>query len=171
MATLDLLACVREMELERGLSHETVKGYAGAARNFGRHLGRVATTADLQTELVNAWLAGLAARLAPATILARKRGMTAVWNWAADRGLVEPYHPRRLRRVSCPRTSPTAWSYSDVLRLLDACQRLPGKLRCGIPANLLLRATLLLAWDSGLRLGRGSPLLRGGRCDFTTAAD
>lgn len=148
---MDLAQLLSQQCAERPVARITEEQYSRAIRCYSRFLGRPAEVADLETGRANEWLAAVAKRAAPRTILNRKRGLTAVWNYATDRGLAPAYESRRLRRVRIPRGVVEAWSIDQVEALFAAAQALPGSTACGIPAALLMSAVCSIAYETGIR--------------------
>lgn len=146
-----LVALLADQLAERPVAKITEEQYGRAVRCYSQFLGRPASVADLETGRANEWLASVAQRAAPRTILNRKRGLTAVWNYATDRGLAPAYESRRLRRVRIPRGVVEAWSIEQVEALFTAAHALPGETACGIPAWLLMSSVCSIAYETGIR--------------------
>jgi integrase len=140
-----------ELVAERPVASITESQYDRAVRCFSKFLNRPATVEDLVPLLVNQWLAEVAKRSKPRTVLGRKRGLTPIWNYATDRGLAPAYDSRRLRRVSVPHSIVSAWSIDQVTALFKAAKILPGRTASGIPAALLMTAVCGLAYETGVR--------------------
>jgi integrase len=148
---MNLASLLAEQLAERPVARITEEQYYRAIRCYSQFLGRPAVVADLETSRANEWLAAVAKRAAPRTVLNRKRGLTAVWNYATDRGLALAYQSRRLRRVRIPRGVVEAWSLDQVEALFAAAKALPGSTACGIPAALLMSAVCSIAYETGIR--------------------
>ena len=129
----------------------THQQYCRSVSCYSQHLGRDATRDDLREPPVNRWLADVATRLSAFTVLGRKRGLTPVWNWLAGQGLVPWYNARALRRTKVVYPPVQAWSVSQVRALLDGAAEVPGKLTCGVSGSDLMRAWVLVAYETGLR--------------------
>jgi integrase len=93
----------------------------------------------------------LTGTLSHQTIHNRKRGLTPLWNYAADRGWSKGYEARRLRRIKVADPIVVPWTTSQLRQLLVAVETLPGTLKIGIPARDLMRALLWLSFETGLR--------------------
>lgn len=150
MLLSDLL---RELVGERPVAPITEAQYARSIACFSRFLGRTAAVADLTVAHVNQWLKDLeqSAGVSAGTLLGRKRGLTPVWNYATELGLCRGYETRRLRRVRQPEPIVRPWSTTQIKQLLEACDSLPGRLRCGLYAKDLLRAVIWIGFETGLR--------------------
>jgi integrase len=148
---MNLAILLTQLIAERPVARITEEQYSRSIRCYAQFLGRPAVVADLETSQANEWLAAVAKRAAPRTVLNRKRGLTAVWNYATDRGLAPAYEARRLRRVRIPRGVVEAWSIEQVEALFAAAQALPGATACGIPAALLMSAVCSIAYETGIR--------------------
>ena len=99
-----------------GIADISAYQYRNSVRCFGEYLRRPAVRRDLVTQSVNRWLRSL--DRSPKTIKNRLRGITPVWNWLADRGLVERYDAREIARIRVPKKPPVAWSIESVNQLL-----------------------------------------------------
>jgi integrase len=76
----------------------------------------------------------------------------AVWNHAADRGLVA--RGPRVKKLKEIREEPDAWSLAELKRILAAAERFrPGEHYGELPCGRLWHALLLTAWSTGLRRG------------------
>lgn len=148
-----LLADLETLVLESAIEESTESQYDVAIRCYGLFLGRCATREDLDEKTINRWLKSLSNRLGPTTIHNRKRGITRVWNWLADQGEVEYYHPRRLRRTRMVTRPVRAWSVDNIQRLLAGARDLEGSTHCDLQDCELARALILVAFDTGLRPG------------------
>lgn len=140
-----------ELVLERTIDRQTEANYRRSIRFYSHWLGHPATIADLVEIQINRWLKSMEDAKASRTVLGHKRAITVLWNWLADRNLIKRYETRRLRQIKPPPLVPTAWSLSNVKALLHAADSLPGRLRCGVTAANLMRALVLVAYESGLR--------------------
>lgn len=136
-----------------GIERRTAEQYRLTVRCYGEHLGRPATRPDLDSRLVNRWLAAVAEKWSACTARNRKRGLTPVWNWLAEQNLVPHYNPRSLRKIRVPSKPVQAWSLPNVQALLAGADDLKGRLKVGVPASTLMRAWVLLAYESGARPG------------------
>lgn len=148
-----LATLLSELVAERPVKAITEAQYDRSIRCFSDFLTRPAVVDDLTPLSVNAWLAKVAKAAQPRTVLNRKRGITPVWNYAAERGLTTSYETRRLRRVSVPHSIVSAWSVDQVEALFAAARDLPGRTVCGIPASVLMGAVCSLAYETGYRPG------------------
>jgi len=146
-----LATLLSELVAERPVEAITEAQYDRSVRCFSAFLGKPATIDDLRPELVNQWLAVVAKRSAPRTVLGRKRGLTPIWNYATERQLAQAYETRRLRRVAVPHSIVEAWSIDQVDALFAAAKMLPGQTACGIPASLLMTAVCSIAYETGIR--------------------
>lgn len=140
-----------ELVAERPVATITEAQYDRSVRCFSKYLNRPATVDDLVAVNVNQWLAEVAIRSKPRTVLGRKRGLTPIWNYATERGLAPAYESRRLRRVNVPHSIVSAWSIDQVSALFNAAKILPGRTVCGVPASALMTAVCSLAYETGVR--------------------
>lgn len=121
---------------------------------FHRWLRRPPTTSDFTHDTLNQWIDTLLAdTLARSTVRGYRGGLLTLWKFAFDVGATQT-QPTRVRRVRFARQIPIAWTVSDVNRLVRACDRVEGRFRFhAVQYRDYLRALVLLAWDTGLRLG------------------
>lgn len=148
-----LSAVLLELVGERPIESITEGQYRRSIASFSNHLGRQAEISDLNVATVNQWLRSmeLAGTLSHQTIHNRKRGLTPLWNYAADRGWSAGYEARRLRRIKVADPIVIPWTTSQLRQLLVAVETLPGKLRNGMAARDLMRALLWLSFETGMR--------------------
>ncbi len=136
---------------ERPLERHTVLQYRKSNQCFGEFLGHPATTEDLVESRINAWLASLT-KISTTTVHNRKRGMTAIWNYAAERawcGITIGAAYGKPKRS----TGGDGAERRDIRTLLEAARLLQGCMRCGIPATDLLIARIRIGFETGLRAG------------------
>lgn len=137
--------------LENVVGDNTAGQYRRSLNSFGVHLGRPPTLDDLNSDAVNRWLIWLEQDYAPISVKGKKAGVTVVWNYAAGLGMVDPYHPRRIRQIRVPRKPVTAWTDDDVRILLEAAAEVPGRLRSGLKAAPLIESYARVNFETGLR--------------------
>lgn len=139
--------------LAREVSPPYKQQLAIAVDLFGRWLGHGPTTADLVDDAVNRWLVAYAVGRRPATVRGKRGHLLAVWRWAFTEGLVD-VAPRRVRKVSLPRTLPEAWQARQLAELLVAADQMPGWIRrWRRPWGAYFRGVILAGYDTGFRLG------------------
>lgn len=129
----------------------TAGQYKRSVRCYSDFLGRSALRDDLYEPAVNRWLTSLADRLKPFTIHGRKRGLTPVWNWLASQGLAPWYNGRALKKTKLVYGPVQPWTVTQVRQLLDGAADIQGKLVCGVRGRDLMRAYVLVAYETGLR--------------------
>ncbi|HEX4129743.1 MAG TPA: tyrosine-type recombinase/integrase [Pirellulales bacterium] len=142
------------------LEHVIVASSAQAIRltlgDFGRHLGHEPTAEDLADETLNRYLVSLEDRqLSAWTIRGHRQRIIALWNaaWMQEPPLVCAA-PRRVRRIKRPNRLPEAWSVEQITSLAEASGKFGGRFqRSRISRPAFWRAFVLVAWESGLRLG------------------
>lgn len=105
---------------------------------------------DLRPDRIDAYLTEALAHLAPQTVHNHRRMLGTLMRFAAAEGLVDKSIVRPLRRVKRPPPSPVAWSHADIKQMLAATAKLTGGKKC--PHALLMRAWILTAYSTGLRL-------------------
>lgn len=138
---------------ERPICKGTQDQYRRSVRCYSLFLCKPAKRKHLSEPRVNRWLLSLEGLKEPETIRGRKAGITAIWNWLAERGEIGHYNPNRLRKIKTIEKPPTAWSVDNVRALLAGAADVRGTLRCGIRASVLLNAWVWLGYESGIRPG------------------
>jgi len=144
---------IENLIAQRDICRDTANQYRKAIACFSEFLKRPAKRRDLTEKNVNEWLACLLPKFSPETVRNRKGGITAVWNWLAANDQVSSYNPNKMRNIRVPEHVPSAWSLDQVRLLLSAAASVKGFLRCGLKASDMLRAWVLLAYETGLRTG------------------
>lgn len=133
-------------------------GYADSllvlVRQFSEHLDRAASTDDLATAVVNAWLESLeSGELSRHTVRNKRRMLLTLWRAAFDDGLVKDL-PRKIRRIRVDRKVPRAPNHAKLAALLAVIDRLEGTFRkLPAPRRLYMRSLVNGQYDSGLRIG------------------
>lgn len=145
-----LINDVESMISERPVCQLTAKNYLRTIRYFGEFLGRIAKRQDLFEKQVNRFLAHVAANKSTSTTRGHRASLTTLWNWLAEQNLVRAYDPRRLRIVRLEVEPPCAFSLTQVRQLLAAAELVEHPCNHGT-ASEMLRAWILLAYESGLR--------------------
>lgn len=149
-----LATFTRRYIAERDVCREYAHALTNLAGDFSAWLRRQADTRDFRDATVNRWLADLCSAngRSKTTLANKRRQLLTLWRAAWMDGKVrEP--PKRVRVIETPPPQPTAWSKSDVKRLLAAAGREPGIMRCGVKRRDFWRAFVLVGYYSGLRLG------------------
>ena len=145
----DLLTQYGKVRL-RGASPSSVNQYHCTLRNFDRVLGHPATLPDLTEEHITDamwWLVERGRSRATANTL--RRGLVALWNYAARQRIVERFP--EISKIVEPERAPIAWSQEQLAALFGACQAQKGTI-AGIPAALWWTALHAVAWDTGERI-------------------
>lgn len=106
---------------------------------------------ELSPDEIDAYLTAALNHLAPSTVYNHRRMLQRLLTFAASEGLVDKNILRPLRRVKRVPPSPEAWSHADIRRLLAVAADLPGGVK--VANSTLMRAWLLVAYSTGLRLG------------------
>lgn len=152
---------LRDYLAEYALTHEidaeTLRQYRISVGLFDRWYesrhGRAVGLDDLDELEVSAWLRDYAAEgRASSTVRSKRTQIVSLWKAAADDGYVEPPR-RRIRSVRVVLKDPEAWTREEVRRLLDVCQGLPRRHKCGLRRSVWFSLAVRLAWDTGLRWG------------------
>jgi integrase len=132
-------------------SWKTIKQYRIAIANFREAIGKSPALEDLTNDNIGRLMRHLANReLAPKTINERRGRVQAFWKFLAERGTLT-YFPS-TPRIPEPVRTPLAWLRPELERLFSAVDRLEGRVG-SIPKRAWWKALLLVAWDSGERIG------------------
>jgi integrase len=132
-------------------TEQTRKQYRIALRDFESALGHRATINDMTDDNVASMMRLLCDRdLAPKTVNERRGRIHTFWTWLARRGYCSrlPTTPR----IPEPVRTPTAWTKTDLLKLIAACRDANGWVGL-LPAARWWTSLHLIAWDSGERIG------------------
>jgi integrase len=106
---------------------------------------------DMTPDLIDAYLTQSLRHLAASTVDNHRRMLRSLLAFAAEERLVAKSILRPLRRVKRNPPSPRAWSHAEIIKLLEACEGLPGRtLKCSLAT--LMPAWILAAYSTGLRL-------------------
>lgn len=106
---------------------------------------------ELAPDLIDAYLTKALEHLSSQTVYNHRRMLGRLLAFASSEGLVDASIVRPLRRVKRDPPSPVAWSHAEIRRLLAVAAKLTGGQKC--PHATLMRAWLLVAYSTGLRLG------------------
>jgi integrase len=138
-------------------ARDVTRAYAGNLRRRIKKLVANAgseSVADVFTEAnLNKVLQSLA-ELSPWTVRHYRGNMLALWNAAADEGLVPYPISRRIRRPKCPAQVVECFSHKEVQRILEASRTcFSYRMRTGVHSRQYWPTLIMLAWDTGLRRG------------------
>jgi integrase len=114
-------------------SDKTKAQYFYAFRAFAAHLGRVATLADLDDDVVTVWSVALLDQGLSAFTVREKVGrVTALWNWLARKRIVERFPT--VEKIQAPVVQPVAWREDELRRLFASAAKERGRIG-GVPAD------------------------------------
>jgi integrase len=136
------------------ITQNTIRNaYSVAVVSFERFLERPAMLADLEPRAVNAWIAALVETVSRETAHSYRRFILVLWRAAYDVG-AGPEYPRRVRRIKRPQRIVEGYDTEQIAKLLTTADALHGNFPSnGIERRLWWVAFLLVAWNTGLRLG------------------
>lgn len=137
--------------LEFDLQPCTVKQYRMVLSRFSAWLGKKAELSDLTMDNLNGFLLASQQKLNPTTIRNYRVAMTRIWNYASETEGIPGYNPKRLRRQKLIQKPVLSWTQDQVSALLKGTQDLTGKISCGIQQSDLMKAWVLVGYDTGLR--------------------
>lgn len=141
-----------------GISERTTTLYGYTLRSWGEFLGRPPQTEDLDELVVARFLAHRVRSHAAATAAKDRAQIRAIWEFSARRKLCDTWPA--LPKIIVPERVPEAWLADEMARIMAAAASEPGNI-CGFSAADVWRATLLLCYDTGERVGAVSDLLVG----------
>lgn len=121
-------------------------------RSLTRFSQRSIRVAELDSAIVNAWLADLQRqKLRPHTIDGHRRNLLVVWRAAIEDGLTDQ-QPIRIRKIKVPRLIIHAYTADELRRLLHAASQLKGRHRNGNRRAIFWQAMIHSAYSTALRL-------------------
>jgi integrase len=115
---------------------------------FNKRPPTIKDFSDTAMDRFASWMVG-ERNLAVPTANKVRRHLKAIWNFAFERGEVK--RPPRFKRLKELEKDPVAWTPEEIGRLLDAINRLCGKIN-GVPSRLFWRALILFLYDTGARI-------------------
>ncbi|HWA98098.1 MAG TPA: hypothetical protein VG713_06375 [Pirellulales bacterium] len=151
-ATLD--EHLRAYLVDRDLEPKSVEEIQRAIRRLSHWLGRPATLGDLNDQLINRWLASLAAgEVTRWTQKGLRSRILCLWRHAFTYELV-PKPPMRVRTVKLERRIPEAWTLQQLMKLIGVARRQRGTFRfTNVSRAAFWEAFIRTGYDTGLRLG------------------
>lgn len=150
----------KSYEARNQFSEKTVYQYAVQLRLFERYLGRPATTADLDDDIVTMYLIDRAKKTTPANANKSRNHLLALWRFAWRKRWV--YEAPDVKPLKQPKRNPDAWSADEFARLVETAYLGEGWLSrsmvggfhiAGLPANLWWTGLLLTAYNTAGRIG------------------
>lgn len=124
MRTLSELLCV--YETYRDIKKNTFNQYNWCIVSLEKHLGRVATTDDLNTETINRWLRYMRDVHSPYTCKSRRMTMVTLWRFAYEMEMCSA-PVRHVRAVKTPDRCVSTLDAEQVQSILDVADNLRGK--------------------------------------------
>lgn len=107
------------------LSPGTIESYTGVGASLLAYLtehGMPTTAHGIAREHIEAYLADMLARLAPATVAKHYRSLQQLWRWLVDDGEIAVSPMARMRPPRVPEQPVPVIGEADLVRLLDACK-------------------------------------------------
>lgn len=129
----------------------TKRLYRSTLRFFNQHLGRKATTADLNDATVSGFAAArLAAGLSKRSVNKDLFNLLALWRWCHKKGFVKNWPDVELERP--PLRVPVALSRDELASVLQAIQ---SERECvgNFAGPVFWLALFLIIWNTGERIG------------------
>ena len=133
-----------------GVSARTVTLYDYTLRAWGELLGRPPETSDLEELAVARFLSHRVKTKAAATTAKDAAQLRALWAWCSRRKMCDTWPS--TPRIIVPERIPEAWLTEEMHKLMTSAALEQGSI-CGFPAAAVWRAMLLLAYDTGERVG------------------
>lgn len=134
----------------RTASENTLKLWVYAIRNFDRHLSRPARLADLTDDNLSSFAEARLNQVSSASVNRDLASLLALWRFASRQGVASGWPHLDLCKE--PRRVPVAWTQEEFNRLIACVTRLDGAVG-EHPARLWWHALMLVAFDSGERIG------------------
>lgn len=134
----------------RSRALNTKRLYRTTIKKFGEYLKRDANLDDLNDETVSAYAAWRLRKVCKHSMNKDLFNLLAIWRWCHRKSLLTNWPDVEMEKA--PRRSPIAWSEAELRKLYAALSTLPGKVG-KLPACDWWTALLLVAWDTGERIG------------------
>lgn len=123
------------------------KLYAANVRRVAAHCERL--TADC----INEYLRSRLESVSSVTVAYEKAVLCGLWKWAFDRELIDR-PPKGVMRIKIRRRPTRAWTLDQCRLLVKGTYQYDGiTLRNNVPLGKMMRAWILLAYESGARRG------------------
>jgi integrase len=136
-----------------GIAPATIDVYCYAVRSLEKFAGRRLSLADLNDDLLYAWLSQRLGEVSVRTVRRERGDLLTVWRWAADNGFCLS-KPGRIAAPKQHRREPVAWTVEEMRRLVAACDQLTGRSRTtGIAWSAWARSLILTCYYTGARIG------------------
>lgn len=151
MQLIEILKC---FENEVSVEPITLEQYKRSYAKLSEFLKRSVDTSDLTINNVNAYLKWLETdcKLGPVSVRNYRAGILRIWNYCVyPLAICDQYIARRIRLPAIAEKPVNAWKIDQVGTLLDAAKNIAGRLKNGVPANVLLTAWIWLGFETGLR--------------------
>jgi integrase len=133
-------------------SRGAAEDHRRAIRRLNDFTGCETVVDQLSDNLIQEFMAWLLARgLSPFAVNRYRSCLLALWSYAWRKHWVET-QPRDVDKARTPKLLPRAWTVEQFGRLLTAAAETPGSVQ-GVPARHWWPAVLLVAFDTGARVG------------------
>jgi len=134
-----------------GKSENTTRLYLVSIRNFGRTLGRDAMLGDLTDANVMRHMEAMVSRgRSKATANKDRAQILTMWRYAFIKKMAS--RSPDVQAYPEPERVPVAWMPEEVNRILDSIDATTGDY-CGCPRSLWWRTLVMVALDTGERIG------------------
>lgn len=134
----------------RGASEKTSRQYQIQIGHFSRHLGREATLADLDDDVLSVFLWQRAQATSKANSNKCRNHLLALWRFAARKRYVE--HFPDVPKLPEPKRTPQAWTMEQINRLFAACASYEQPIGRYHGADWMTALHWFL-WNTGERIG------------------
>lgn len=136
---------------------ELAAGYIAAraiSRNYRQHITTIAArVGEVTAKRLNSYLVKRLEEVSGITARNERTICLCVWRWAYNAELIDTA-PRGIGKLRARRKPTRAWTLDSLRRLLEATKQHDGRrLRTGADRGLFLRCWILLAYETGARLG------------------
>jgi integrase len=121
---------------------------------YARHVTAIAGRAGkLEVKSLNGYLLKRIDTVSGITVRHERTICLSLWRWAYDQGLYGTA-PRGVMRMRAKKKPTKAWTIEQIKAVVAACETQRGRrLRSGADKGLFLRTWVLLAYESGARMG------------------
>jgi len=143
---------VSHYALARDCCQNYVQDLRATVGQLSDFAGRQLCLCDLESDLVNEWLASLKGTFAPRTIRNKRVNLCVLWRAAFNERLVEK-PPERIRSIKIPQSVPIAFLREELSALVKVADDLKSNWSDGTPRRLWFGSYFRANYDCGLRLG------------------
>lgn len=146
-----LMSIAQRYISERDNSPEYNAHLTRTVRHLCDYVGEDVMASRLEYALVNRWLESILERRSKQCAKLHKRCLITLWNYAAESGIVDWPHTRRIKRIKERPRPPVAFTREEISALVDASNKLAGDYGPLSTRREYWRALIIGAYDLGFR--------------------